>query len=98
MRDAQRSAVFWDPAVISGCFMFFRTKVLKHLKGFDPRFFVSGGLRSQPSHCNDFANCLCTGSTDRASRGHAVRKGLRHMGMFVASAFKFYNKNGWKWF
>lgn len=31
--------IFWDPPIVSGCFMLFRTDVLKSLGGFDPNFF-----------------------------------------------------------
>jgi hypothetical protein len=30
--------------------------------------------------------------------GQAARKGLRHIRMFAASAIRFYNKHGWKFF
>ncbi|MGL4337075.1 MAG: hypothetical protein ACRCST_09260, partial [Turicibacter sp.] len=32
--------VYWDPPIVSGCFMLFRTEVLKKIGGFDPRFFL----------------------------------------------------------
>ncbi|WP_338328242.1 glycosyltransferase [Burkholderia multivorans] len=32
--------VVWDPPIVSGCFMLFRTVPLKALKGFDPRYFL----------------------------------------------------------
>jgi len=32
--------IFWDPPIVSGCFMLFRTDVLKSLGGFDPNFFL----------------------------------------------------------
>ncbi|KAG0187765.1 hypothetical protein DFQ28_005850 [Apophysomyces sp. BC1034] len=32
--------VVWDPPIVSGCFMLFRTVLLKQLGGFDPRYFL----------------------------------------------------------
>ena len=32
--------IVWDPPIVSGCFMLFRTDVLKKLGGFDPRYFL----------------------------------------------------------
>jgi GT2 family glycosyltransferase len=29
--------------------------------------------------------------------GGASRKGVKHIGMFAQSAFKFYRRFGWKW-
>ncbi|BAO87190.1 glycosyl transferase family protein [Caballeronia cordobensis] len=41
MRDAiGETNVVWDPPIASGCFMLFRTDVLKSLGGFDPRYFL----------------------------------------------------------
>jgi len=30
--------------------------------------------------------------------GGAARKGIDHVGWFVKSAWRFYRKNGWRWF
>ncbi|WP_404980359.1 hypothetical protein [Caballeronia sp. LZ019] len=41
MRDViGDKAIVWDPPIVSGCFMLFRTEVLKKLNGFDPRYFL----------------------------------------------------------
>ena len=29
--------------------------------------------------------------------GGAARKGMRHIGWFVRSGVRFYNKHGWRW-
>lgn len=98
LRDRIGSTVLWDPPVVSGAFMFFRTPILKRLGGFDPRFFL---------YLEDFDLALRAGKITRVAYvpqvrithygGHAARKGPRHVKMFVTAAFKFYNKNGWKW-
>jgi hypothetical protein len=98
LRDRVDEGVMWDPPVVSGSFMFFRTSILQRLGGFDPRFFL---------YLEDFDLTLRAAKISRVAYvpqvrivhygGYAARKGLRHVGMFVSAAFKFYNKNGWKW-
>jgi GT2 family glycosyltransferase len=99
MRDAiNERDVVWDPPIVSGCFMLFRTEVLRKLGGFDPRFFL---------YFEDFDLSLRTAKVARIAYvpsvrivhhgGGAARKGLRHVRMFVTSAVKFFNKHGWRW-
>jgi GT2 family glycosyltransferase len=98
MRDVVRDAVVWDPPVVSGSFMFFRTSLLKKLGGFDTRFFL---------YLEDFDLTLRTARLARVAYvpavrithygGNAARKGFNHVRMFITAAYKFYRKNGWKW-
>ncbi len=98
MRDAinDRDVVF-DPPIVSGCFMLFRTDLLQRLSGFDPRYFL---------YFEDYDLSLRTHKLARVAYvpavrvlhhgGGAARKGWVHIKMFVASAFRFYNRFGWK--
>ncbi|WP_321858866.1 glycosyltransferase family 2 protein [Burkholderia cenocepacia] len=89
--------IVWDPPIISGCFMLFRTDVLKKLGGFDPRYFL---------YFEDYDLSLRTHGVARVAYvpsvrvihhgGGASRKGFAHIRMFAASAFKFYNRFGWR--
>lgn len=99
MRDAyEASEEIWDPAVVSGCFMFFRTNVLRALGGFDPRYFL---------YFEDYDLSVRTAKVARilySTRvriihygGGAARKGGLHMRLFAASAIRFYNRFGWRW-
>ena len=98
MRDVVRDRVLWDPPVVSGAFMFFRTSVLRQLSGFDTRFFL---------YFEDFDLTLRAAKVTRVAYvpsvrithygGDAARKERHHLWMFVAAGFKFYRKNGWKW-
>lgn len=90
--------VLWDPPIVSGCFMLFRTDVLKQLEGFDPRFFL---------YFEDFDISLRAGKISRIAYvpqvkvvhhgGHASRKGWRHIWMFGRSMVTFFNIHGWRW-
>jgi hypothetical protein len=99
MRDViNERDVVWDPPIVSGCFMLFRTEVLRKLGGFDPRFFL---------YFEDFDLSLRMAKVARIAYvpsvrivhhgGGAARKGLRHVRMFVTSAVKFFNVHGWRW-
>ena len=89
--------VVWDPPIISGCFMLFRTDVLKQLGGFDPRYFL---------YFEDYDLSLRAHAVTRIAYvptvrilhlgGGAARKGLAHIRMFIVSAFRFFNRFGWK--
>jgi GT2 family glycosyltransferase len=90
--------MLWDPPIVSGCFMLFRSDVLKKLGGFDPRYFL---------YFEDYDLSLRTHEVARVAYvpavrvlhhgGGAARKGMNHIRLFVGSAFKFFNRFGWKW-
>ncbi|MFM0559287.1 glycosyltransferase [Paraburkholderia sediminicola] len=99
MRDQINARdIVWDPPIISGCFMLFRTSVLKQLGGFDARYFL---------YFEDYDLSLRTHDVTRVvyapavrvlhHGGGAARKGSAHIRMFMASAYKFFNRFGWKW-
>ncbi|WP_395173069.1 glycosyltransferase family 2 protein [Roseibium alexandrii] len=91
--------VYWDPPIVSGCFMLFRGEIYRQLGGFDSRFFL---------YFEDFDLALRTGNVSRiayvpAARivhegGHAARKGLTHIKLFAKSARLFYKLHGFKLF
>lgn len=100
MRDLiNEHDVVWDPPIVSGCFMLFRTAVLKRLGGFDPRYFL---------YFEDFDLSLRTAQVSRIAYvprvrivhhgGGAARKGLAHVRMFAASAARFFGTHGWRFF
>jgi GT2 family glycosyltransferase len=99
MRDViDDQTIIWDPPIVSGCFMLFRTDVLKRLNGFDPRYFL---------YFEDYDLSLRTHKIARVAYvpavrvlhhgGGAARKGWTHVKLFVSSAFKFFGRFGWKW-
>lgn len=98
MRDMPYDNVFWDPPIVSGCFMLFRGDVLQRLEGFDPQFFL---------YFEDFDLSLRSSAISRSAYvpsvkvvhygGNAARKGCKHIRMFGESALTFFGKHGWRW-
>jgi GT2 family glycosyltransferase len=98
MRDVVRDGVLWDPPVVSGAFMFFRTAALRQLGGFDTRFFLYFEDFDLTLRAADVARVAYVPSVRITHHGgNAARKGFKHVRMLVTAAFKFYRKNGWKW-
>ncbi|TCG09495.1 glycosyl transferase [Paraburkholderia steynii] len=90
--------VTWDPPIVSGCFMLFRTDLLKRLSGFDPRYFLYFEDYDLSLRAHELARVAYVPAVRVIHHGGgAARKGSTHIQMFVASALKFYNRFGWKW-
>ncbi|WP_246103314.1 glycosyltransferase family 2 protein [Rhizobium straminoryzae] len=97
MADMSPDAVSWDPPIVSGCFMLFRSEVLRALKGFDPDYFL---------YFEDFDLSLRAGRMTRIAYvpqvrivhggGNAGAKGFWHIRQFARSALTFYRKFGWR--
>jgi GT2 family glycosyltransferase len=83
--------------IISGCFMFVRTSVLKKVNGFSDSYFL---------YFEDFDLSLRIGSHAPIAfvpdvrvvhyGGNAAKKGLGHIKMFLRSAFTFFSHYGWR--
>ncbi|MFX1802674.1 glycosyltransferase family 2 protein [Paraburkholderia sp. A1RO-5] len=88
----------WDPPIVSGCFMLFRSDVLKKLSGFDPRYFLYFEDYDLSLRTHDVARVVYVPAVRVLHHGGgASRKGAGHIRMFAVSAFKFFNRFGWKW-
>ena len=98
LRDRTGDSVFWDPPIVSGCFMLCRRVALDRVEGFRPEYFL---------YFEDFDLSLRLTAVTRlvylpAVRvvhlgGNAARKGLRHIGLFLRAATLFFNRHGWRW-
>lgn len=98
MRDQIDQAVFWDPPIVSGCFMLCRRAVLDQIQGFRPDYFL---------YFEDFDLSLRLAEVARLTYvptvriihlgGYAARKGVRHIGLFLRSAVIFFHQHGWCW-
>ena len=84
--------------VMSGSCMLARRRAIDATGGFDPGYFL---------YFEDFdwsvrLNRVTQSAYVPAVRvvhhgGRAARKGWRHIGYFVRSGMRFFNKNGWRW-
>ena len=98
MRDATGNAYFEGVPLASGCFLLARTALLKGLGGFDPAYFMyfeDFDLSARASR--DAAIAYEPAARIVHHGGDAARKGLRHIAWFGASAFRFFNRHGWRW-
>jgi GT2 family glycosyltransferase len=98
MRDLINGAsVVWDPPIVSGCFMLFRTNVLKGLGGFDPRYFLYFEDYDLSLRAHQIARVVYVPASRVVHHGGgASRKGLAHIRMFATSAFRFFTRFGWR--
>ena len=98
LRAQTSDEVFWGPPIVSGCFMLCRRVALDRVDGFRPEYFL---------YFEDFDLSLRLGKVTRLAYapqvrvihmgGHAARKGLRHIGLFLRAAMIFFNRHGWRW-
>ena len=97
MRDVIGEHFLSGVPLASGCFMLVRTELLRRVGGFDPRYFM---------YFEDYDLSLRIGREAHVAYvpqarivhhgGEAARKGARHVGWFVASAWKFFARHGWR--
>lgn len=91
--------VFWQPPIVSGCFMLFRNSVLLDLKGFDPRFFLYFEDTDLSYRAAKLTKVAYVPTVEVVHHGgNASRKGWKHISLFISSMIKFFNKHGWKFF
>lgn len=98
MHDVDPDRVHWDPPIVSGCFMLLRSADWRALGGFDEGFFL---------YFEDFDLSLRLAARGRLASvpavgivhhgGQAAHKGWRHILLFARSAWRFFNKHGWRW-
>ena len=98
MQDLDEQQANKDIPIASGCFMLCRTESLKNIEGFDENYFL---------YFEDFALSMRIGRQGKIayvpcmkiihSGGHAAKKGLGHIKMFVRSGIRFFNTHGWRW-
>lgn len=85
--------------IVSGCFMLCRSEVIGRLSGFDPRFFL---------YFEDFDLSLRAGKIGPLAYlpsmriihtgGNTSKKGIKHIGLFICSCWRFFSIYEWRWF
>jgi GT2 family glycosyltransferase len=96
--DQPHDSPLTDVRLASGCFLLIRGAVFRRVGGFDPAFFL---------YFEDFDLSFRIGKTAAIARVPACRivhagggaggKGFAHTRMFVRSAWRFFDKHGWRW-
>ncbi len=85
--------------VLSGAFMLVKRDAIDRTGGFDPRYFLYFEDFDWSVRLNKMTKTAYVPSVQIGHHGgHAARKGVRHVGLFARSAFRFYRRHGWKWF
>ena len=83
---------------MSGSFMFVRRKAIEATGGFDPRFFLYFEDFDWSMRLNRVTRTVYVPAVKIVHHGGgAAKKAPRHIGYFVRSAARFFNKHGWKW-
>ena len=85
--------------VMSGCCMLVRRKAIDATGGFDPKYFLYFEDFDWSVRLNKVTQTVYLPSFRAVHHGgHAADKGIEHLGWFVKSGIRFYNKHGWRWF
>ena len=98
MRDIYGAPLREHPVELtSGCFMFTRTESIKGIGGFASCFFVYFEDFDLSLRLAKVAKVVFVPSVKIMHHGgQCARKGLLHVVMFMASGYKFFQKNGWR--
>jgi GT2 family glycosyltransferase len=97
-RDVPFDSALRDCKIVSGCWLLVRGDIWRKTSGFDESFFLYfedfdlSQRISRLARIDRIPNCRIV-----HAGGHAAQKGGRHIGMFMSSAFRFFQKHGWRW-
>ena len=96
LRNLDYSKIHFDIPSLSGCFMMFRTDILKQIDGFDERFFM---YMEDVDLCRRVHNIAQTAFFPFAEIVHHYEKGSyknrKLLKYHIFSAIKYFNKWGW---
>ena len=91
--------VYWNPPMVSGCFMFFKTDVWKKCQGFDHRYFLYFEDFDLSIRAKQYCDIAYVPSVEVVHHGgYAARKGLKHIILFFRSMISFFKIHYWRWF
>ncbi|MGP3713382.1 glycosyltransferase family 2 protein [Brucella sp. RRSP16] len=99
MRQQTQNDIYWNPLIVSGCFMFFRGSVLKIANGFSEGYFLYFEDFDLSIKVHNFSDVAYVPTVRVVhTGGHAAKKGLWHIQIFIRSATQFYRRHGLKIF
>ncbi|WP_247996571.1 glycosyltransferase family 2 protein [Brucella tritici] len=94
-----QNTVYWNPPIVSGCFMFFRSIVIKKTGAFSDEFFLYFEDFDLSLRTREFANLAYVPAVRVVhAGGNASKKGYWHVKVFIQSAITFYRTHGFKIF
>lgn len=96
-REETDRGISFTPELASGCLMLCPTEALKRVRGFDPAYFLyfeDFDLSLRIAKIGDIAYLPTMKIVHRG--GYAARKGIRHIALFMKSAWRFYSSHGWR--
>ncbi|MFB8341305.1 glycosyltransferase [Brucella cytisi] len=97
MQQQTQDKVYWNPPIVSGCFMFFRSSILEKTNGFSDEYFLYFEDFDLSLRVHEFGEIAYVPTVRIVhAGGHAARKGLWHIRNFVNSSFRFYKRHGIK--
>jgi GT2 family glycosyltransferase len=84
--------------IVSGCYMLLRSDAFKAVNGFDERFFLYFEDFDLSLRIRSEGEVVYLPSMEIAHYGgSAAKKGFTHITLFAQSAWKFYQRHGWRW-
>src|SRR5690606_12879181 len=99
MQAETQQAIYWNPPIVSGCFMFFRSTILKNTGSFSDKFFLYFEDFDLSLRMRKIADTAYVPAVRVVhSGGHASKKGFWHIKIFIRSAIIFYRIHGVKLF
>ncbi|QTN98421.1 glycosyltransferase [Brucella sp. 458] len=97
MQAETQNTVYWNPLIVSGCFMFFRSSTLRKTKGFDDHYFLYFEDFDLSIRVHEFADIAYVPTIKVIhAGGHAAKKGMWHIKIFICSSIHFYKYYGLK--
>ena len=95
MRDQAADRAWWDPPLVSGAFMAFRSEVLQRLGGFDERYFLYFEDFDISVRAHRVTRLLYSPDI-RVTHAAPLRKNWLHLLMLFRSAPRFWRQHGFR--
>ncbi len=97
MRELPEDKPTNDIPIISGCFMLCRTDALQKAAGFNEDYFLYFEDFDLSMRLNEHYSLAYLPAMKIIHHGgHSSRKGVRHIGLFIQSARRFFSTYGWR--